>query len=371
MKLGLFGYNVGPGKLMLRLADAAKARGVDPLVIPSLCPKELEDIASELRKCAAVVLGISYEYDKETAVAKMLGDSSSIFVIEDHPRNALAETDPLRGAAALMRGIFPALPGYEDELAAYGYRPEGIVQAGPPAHWQDDMLAFRDAKAMRKKEQVRKRMQDGTNDSYPVLTTDRVLYVSGAKNIRQEIQLVAQLIETFRNTLDRTVIHYRGHPGERRDFREKGREKEYDDLLAQMSAARLGTWGIANDSLQNPTDPAQRAVADAKSHGIADISVAHPGASAWNWLGYEGHLGLAAMPLVWDSDVDYEKSSAVEGVACVVRTIADVRGSIAALSDPAGIADLQKRQSTYLRTAGEPVDWNTAPKVIDSILKRL
>lgn len=371
MRLGFFAFNTGPGKMMARLAEAAKAKKVETVLVPPLGNEVVQRKIEELRRCQAVLLGVSSEYDEETAVARELGREVPMFVVEDYPRNSLAETAPLRGAAPIVRGIFTARPGYEAELAAYGYHPDGIVHVGPPAHWQDDLQAFREARRMRREGRVLKQKTAGAGDACPVLPTDRVLYVSGAKNIVREIELIAELVRIFRNELDRTVIHYRGHPGEPGDWKRNGHEEEYANLLAQMNTARGKVWSIANTEMLSPSDPSQRAVADAKSHGSADISLAHPGATAWNWLGYEGQPGAVMMPLIWDTAIDYEKSPAVEGVASVVRTMTDVRHAIAEIGSPHGAEALRRRQRAFLHMTGDPIDWNTAPKVIGHVLQWL
>ncbi|MDD4319297.1 MAG: hypothetical protein PHW10_03165 [Candidatus Peribacteraceae bacterium] len=373
MKLGFSAYNVGPFKMLRQIANEAAWYGHDT-TLTSLRPdgeEQLEDAlnrsAERLRSCDAVILGVSNAVDAETAVARRLHEEMPLFVVEDYPGNALM--DPAaKGTAPFHVAVFPAMPGKEDAYRAFGF-PESVY-VGPPPHWETDKNAYEQARGLRRNGGVRK-VRDG--DERTITAEDAVIYVPGAKTIETEAALLRQLLEQFHDRLDRTVFHYRPHPGEAGSEKWRGKREEYDALLASIRGELGDAWTIANDELRSPAEQALRDTADARSHGVADVSVTGPGATAINWLGLLGHNTVVSMDLVMrgESLSAYEDSPGVRGLGAVARNLGQVRDAVRGLlHDPAVREALRIRQQAYAGSETCSIDWNTAPKILEAIQKR-
>ncbi len=186
-----------------------------------------------------------------------------IFVLQDFPGSCGTKDPIIRAIGQDLHfcSILPP-PANSVERMVYG----NLYTVGYPDHWIESVRRIEAAPKLRQHTELMK--AKGRGVALSVRPDTCIIYVNGFKNPVLELEMIRQVLSLRKFFGDRDlIVHFRPHPGEKGDPALQHAILRRDTFLA-------GEWRLVND--EATTD----AFADAVSIGIADIVIAHPGATA-------------------------------------------------------------------------------------------
>lgn len=371
-KLGFYAYDVGPGKMLTgqkddvakgvlgkgSLAETAAAYGHEVVALPP----QMRDIAmqriEELRRCHAVLLGLSsHETEQELTAASMLVEAGVPVVIVEDTWGASLRPKAKNFAQNAAMDIV-ALPAGIDAARTYGYR--NPVHVGPPPHWGQDYEAVMQAGSLRSTLMKKKA---GSDTEVPFSSDDKLIYVEGGKGRPVMINGVINAIRDASVDIlsDNLIFHFGKHPGERAEKPEE--QQLYADAFAERDALlrERNMWLLANTNLTG----SQRV-------GLADVSVFAGGGPTQSITGAYARRPTA----YWDVGSKQIIGTQITGASTWfvaelggmhVIDNADpekVREALRFLLSPEGQAQLRTRQEAAFPL---PEQWECREKIIDLV----
>jgi len=314
----LYGNDQGANNVLDSVAQSVGGFSVQR--IPGLNVPVTQEAVRRARHSAAVILGFSGGRPEALFARDLLDQdpsiAGSIVFVEDFPRTAGTELQ-------LMKEVAPAatactiLSGQEQELRQFGYRDSETV--GAPDHWVRILENMSLGMEVRRSGKLQKRRRGG-DERVDVAPHEQIVYVSGSKDPEAESALLSHLLKGKGDSGQELIVHFRAHPGEKN-------RPELQAKIAERDALLRGSWEIANEEIAQAGRDS-----DGRLAGVADVIVAHPGATITHLTSTYDKRIVAVMGLVtpaeWKDGYDYRLA---EQTTHIVERAEQCRDAIRAL----------------------------------------
>lgn len=223
-------------------------------------------LAEALTESRVAVLGISSGMP-EALIAKMAiqrNPELRVVFVQDLPSSSGVQDPMVRevGKSCTLCSIF-GVPLDAPERDVFG----SVVEVGFPDHWLPILNAMEFGNDFRAEGVLKLRRHGETGAGITAPPETVLIYISGFKDPLMEFAFLREL-RLLKRIGDRpVVVHFRAHPGEK-NF------PELQEPILSREAILTQTWEVANPELVTGDNQ------DAKLIGAADITIAHPGATA-------------------------------------------------------------------------------------------